>query len=110
MGVRERENKLKTSARRTLERADALYLSTLDDCDGATALKRLMEWGRDLNSEINLNGLPIYTVENIPQIIERIHPVSESMPMTSVSSVSHWWDKCYHQIDHGGTERQEKDE
>ncbi len=90
MCARGGENKLKTSARRTLERADALYLSTLDDCDGATALKRFMEWRRDLNSELNLNGLPIYTVENIPQIIERIHPVSESLPMTSVSSVSPW--------------------
>jgi len=90
MCARAGENKLKTSARRTLERADALYLSTLDDCDGATALKRFMEWRRDLNSELNLNGLLIYTVENIPQIIERIHPVSESLPMTSVSSVSPW--------------------
>jgi hypothetical protein len=88
MCARAGENKLKTSARRTLERADALYLSTLDDCDGATAVKHFMEWRGGLTSELNLNGLPIYTAENIPQIIERIHPVSESPPMTSVSSVS----------------------
>jgi molybdopterin-guanine dinucleotide biosynthesis protein len=88
MCARAGENKLKTSARRTLERADALYLSTLDDCDGATAVKQFMEWRGGLTSELNLNGLPIYTAENIPQIIERIHLVSESPPMTSVSSVS----------------------
>ena len=88
MCARAGENKLKTSARRTLERADALYLSTLDDCDGATALKRFMEWRGGLTSELNLNGLPIYTDEDIPQIIERIHLDSESLLMTSVSSVS----------------------
>jgi molybdopterin-guanine dinucleotide biosynthesis protein len=33
MCARAGENKLKTSARRTLARADALYLSTIDDCD-----------------------------------------------------------------------------
>ena len=60
------------------------------DCDGATALKRFMEWRGGLTSELNLNGLPIYTDENIPQIIERIHHVSESLLMTSVSSVSPW--------------------
>ncbi len=88
MCARAGENKLKTSARRTLERADVLYLSTLDDCDGATALKRFMKWRGGLTSELNLNGLPIYTDEDIPQIIERIHPDSESLLMTSVSSVS----------------------
>src|SRR5262252_6220417 len=31
------ENKLKTSARRTLEKADALYLSTMDGADARTA-------------------------------------------------------------------------
>ena len=90
MCARAGENKMKTSARRTLERADALYLSTLDDCDGATALKLFMEWRGGLTSELNLNGLPIYTDEDIPQIIGRIHHVSESLLMTSVSSVSPW--------------------
>ncbi|HYR74698.1 MAG TPA: hypothetical protein VEM96_02540 [Pyrinomonadaceae bacterium] len=90
MCARAGENKMKTSARRTLERADALYLSTLDDCDGATALKRFMEWRGGLTSQLNLNGLPIYTDEDIPQIIARIHRVNESLLMTSVSSVSPW--------------------
>jgi len=90
MCARAGENKMKTSARRTLDRADALYLSTLDDCDGATALKRFMEWRGGLTSQLNLNGLPIYTDEDIPQIIARIHRVNESLLMTSVSSVSPW--------------------
>ena len=90
MCARAGENKMKTSARRTLERADALFLSTMDDRDRATALKRFMEWRGGLTSELNLNGLPIYTDEDIPQIIERIHHVSDSLLMTSVSSVSPW--------------------
>src|SRR6185295_13805844 len=44
MCARAGENKLKTSARRTLEKADALYLSTIDDCDGAMARRRFEEW------------------------------------------------------------------
>ncbi len=91
MCARAGENKLKTSARRTLERADVLYLSTLDDCDGATAVKRFMEWRGGLTSELNLNGLPIYTDKDIPQMIARIRSVNESLPMTSpVSSGSPW--------------------
>src|SRR3954464_6809290 len=38
------ENKLKTSARRTLARADALYLSTLEGCDRDDAIARFEKW------------------------------------------------------------------
>ena len=88
MCARAGENKMKTSARRTLERADALYLSTLDDCDGATALKRFMEWRGGLTSQLNLNGLPIYTDEDIPQIIARIQERAEGLCVTSAFSAS----------------------
>src|ERR1700674_1812430 len=37
MCARAGENKMKSSARRTLERADAVYLSTIDDDDDETA-------------------------------------------------------------------------
>ncbi len=90
MCARAGENKVKTSARRTLEKANAFYLSTIDDCDRSTALKRFTEWRGGLTSELSLNGLPIYTDEDIPQIIERIQPVSESLLMTALSSVSPW--------------------
>ena len=84
------ENKMKTSARRTLDKADALYLSTIDDVAGATTRARFDEWRKGLTTELNLNGLPVYTREDIPQIIARISPVNESLVMTSVSSVSPW--------------------
>ncbi len=38
------ENKLKTSARRTLARADAFYLSTIDDADRGEAIERFERW------------------------------------------------------------------
>src|SRR5215813_7529639 len=37
-------NKLKTSARRTLAKADALYLSTIDDADRVEAIERFERW------------------------------------------------------------------
>lgn len=66
------ENKLKTSARRTLAKADALYLSTIDDCDAGTARARFDEWRAGLSIDIDLNGMPVFTKEDIPRLIERI--------------------------------------
>jgi hypothetical protein len=66
------ENRMKTSARRTLAKADAIYLSTIDACDAATARARFDEWRRGLSIDLNLNGLPVFTREDIPQLVERI--------------------------------------
>jgi molybdopterin-guanine dinucleotide biosynthesis protein len=70
-------NKLKTSARRTLAKADALYLSTIDDCDAGTARTRFDEWRAGLTIDINLNGLPLFTREDIPRLIELIQERQE---------------------------------
>jgi len=90
MCARAGENKMKSSARRTLDKADALFLSTIDDVDSATAGARFNQWREGLTTELSLNGLPVYTREDIPQIIARIRPVEEPLVMTSVSSVSPW--------------------
>ena len=66
------ENKMKTSARRTLEKSDAVYLSTIDDGDSATARSRFAEWRESLAIDLNFDGLPIFTQEDIPRMIERI--------------------------------------
>lgn len=66
------ENKLKTSARRTLERADAVYLSTIDDCDTVTARRRFEEWRSGLAIDLNIDGLPIFTQFEMAELIERI--------------------------------------
>ena len=66
------ENKMKTSARRTLARADALYLSTIDDSDRLTAVELFENWRRGLSLELEVNGLPILTREDLPKLIDSI--------------------------------------
>ena len=66
------ENKLKTSARRTLERADAVYLSTIDSSDAVTARRRFEEWRRGLAIDLNIDGLPIFTQFDLAELMERI--------------------------------------
>src|SRR5712692_6358754 len=82
MCARAGENKLKTSARRTLEKADALYLSTIDDCDGATARARFDEWRDSLAIDLDF-AVPVLTREGIPQLIERVRGKHECLCATS---------------------------
>ena len=81
------ENKLKTSARRTLAKADALYLSTIDDCDAGTARNRFEEWRAGLAIDMNLDGVRLFTKEDIPQLIECIQE-RQSLCATSAFSAS----------------------
>ena len=66
------ENRMKASARRTLERADALYLSTIDDGDSATARSRFAQWRESLAIDLDFDGRPVFTQEDIPRMIDRI--------------------------------------
>jgi molybdopterin-guanine dinucleotide biosynthesis protein len=67
------ENKLKTSARRTLSRADALYLSTIDRVDRETAVERFEKWSASLTVDVDVAGLPIFTRGEIPKLLDEIH-------------------------------------
>src|SRR2546421_5816774 len=60
-------NRMKASARRTLERADSLYLSTLDDCDSRIARARFNEWRAAAIIKINLDQIPVLTREDVPE-------------------------------------------
>jgi hypothetical protein len=71
------ENKLKTSARRTLAKADAIYLSTIDGCDAGTARTRFDEWRAGLAIDMNLDGVRLFTKEDIPRLIECIQEKHE---------------------------------
>jgi len=73
------ENKMKSSARRTLARADALYLSTIDDSDRETAIQAFDNWRNSLSVELDLNGIAIFTRAEIIALIDRIQ-----MPALSV--------------------------
>jgi molybdopterin-guanine dinucleotide biosynthesis protein len=84
MCARAGENKLKSSARRNLDRADALYLSTIDNPDRKTAVKRFEEWRSSLSNGLNTEGISIYTREDLPKLIETIRAL---IPISSASSV-----------------------
>jgi molybdopterin-guanine dinucleotide biosynthesis protein len=88
MCARAGENKLKTSAQRTLARANALYLSTIDDCDAEAARLRFEEWRSGLTTDLNLEGLPVFTREDIPRIIAQIKERATDLCATSASKAA----------------------
>ena len=88
MCARAGENKMKTSARRTLDKADALFLSTIDDCDSTTARARFDEWRAGLTTELSLDGLPVYTREDIPTIVRQIYESEKRLCATSAISAA----------------------
>jgi molybdopterin-guanine dinucleotide biosynthesis protein len=67
------ENKMKTSARRTLAKADALYLSTIDDCDRERAIQRFQNWRAGLAVDLNTYELPVFAAADLSQLIAEIH-------------------------------------
>ena len=88
MCARARENKMKASARRTLGKVDVLYLSTIDDCDSSTARSQFDEWRAGLMIDLNFDGLPVFTKEDIPLIAGRIRDGMKSLCATSAVSAS----------------------
>jgi len=72
MCARAGENKVKSSARRNLEKADALYLSTIDDADRETAVAQFEGWRVSLTLGLNIEGKPVFTRQSISQLVELI--------------------------------------
>jgi molybdopterin-guanine dinucleotide biosynthesis protein len=66
------ENKLKTSARRTLAKADAMYLSTIVECDRQEAIREFERWRAGLSFVLKTEGLPVFSANDISQFIEEI--------------------------------------
>src|SRR6266446_5319060 len=71
------ENRMKTSARRTLVKADAIYLSTIDACDAFTARGRFDEWREGLSIDLNFDGLQVLTREDILELVIRLQAICE---------------------------------
>ena len=72
MCARAGENKLKSSARRNLQKADALYLSTIEYLDRETAIGSFETWRTGLSVDLNTESLQIYTTHDLEQLIEAI--------------------------------------
>jgi molybdopterin-guanine dinucleotide biosynthesis protein len=64
------ENRLKTTARPTLARADAVYLSTIDDCKAGDARARFDRWRAGLSIDVELEGTPVFTREDLSLLLE----------------------------------------
>jgi len=70
MTARAEGGKIKPTARRAMMKADALYL--FDEEDGATARQRFASWCEDPAHHNLIGELPIYTREDLPQLIARL--------------------------------------
>jgi len=77
MCARAGENKLKTSSKRILAKADAIYLSTIDDSDRETAIRQFDGWRSGLSTELTTEGLEIYTREDLARLIETIQSLHQ---------------------------------
>lgn len=66
------ENKIKTSARRTLAKADALYLSTIDGCEEQQAIRNFERWRAGLSIDLKSDQLPVFTASDISELIDEI--------------------------------------
>jgi len=78
------ENRLKSSARRTLAKADALYLSTIDDCDRDSVIERFEKWRSGLTADLKTDGMKIWTRHDLARLSESI---LQSTAVSSASSV-----------------------
>jgi len=82
------ENRMKTSARRTLAKADAIYLSTIDAYDAATARARFDEWRGGLSIDLNYDGLPVLTREDISDLAMRLRAICEKSICSRLTALS----------------------
>ena len=77
------ENKMKTSARKTLAKADGLFLSTIDDSDRASAIESFETWRAGLAVHLDVDCIPIFTLHEISTLIDSIF---ETVSVFSVPS------------------------
>jgi hypothetical protein len=72
MCARSDGGKVKPSARRALIKSDVLYLSS-PNADGITARRQFEEWRKSLVIDLEFDGLPIITREDLPRFISRMY-------------------------------------
>jgi molybdopterin-guanine dinucleotide biosynthesis protein len=72
MCARAGENKVKSSARRNLQKAHALYLSTIDGEDRETAVELFEKWRTNLSVDLNTEGIPVYTRHDLERLVDSI--------------------------------------
>ena len=75
--VARRGLKLKASARRVLAKTSAIYLSDVEN-DTPTMLEHLVSSESTVDAEL-VRALPVYTAQDLPQIIKRISAIHAAM-------------------------------
>ena len=79
MCARSSGGKIKSSARRMMKRASALYLLTEEDEAGAEARQKFEAW-LDASGERAIAGaLPVYTRFELAQLIERVRAINSAI-------------------------------
>jgi molybdopterin-guanine dinucleotide biosynthesis protein len=89
MCARAGENKVKSSARRNLRKADALYLSTIDNSNRETAMAQFDKWRASLTFGLNTEDKPLFTRQSISRLVELIRTTRADLtePRTVVSGL-----------------------
>lgn len=72
MCARSDGGKVKPSARRALKRSDLIYVSSLNS-DAFTARRQFEEWRSRLIVDLDFDGLPIFTHDDLPRFISLIY-------------------------------------
>jgi molybdopterin-guanine dinucleotide biosynthesis protein len=79
MCARAGENKVKSSARRNLQKADVLYLSTIDDADRNAMIESFEKWRTSLTTDLDIDGIAIYTQHDFDHLVEAMAPRASSL-------------------------------
>jgi molybdopterin-guanine dinucleotide biosynthesis protein len=87
MCARSDGGKVKPSARRALEQSDVLYLSSLNG-DGIAARREFEEWQSSLTIDLDFNGIPIFTHEDLPRFVSCINQQEKLVKPVSASFAS----------------------
>jgi hypothetical protein len=75
MTARPDGGKIKPSARRALRKTSALYLFEPNQNEVARARARFESWRATFPDKELLNGVPVYTSEDLPQVASRIQAI-----------------------------------
>ena len=73
---------VKSSARDALLRSHILYLSSIDR-DATSARRQFAEWHARINVGLRFDHLPIFTRDDIPQLVRQVHRYVDDARVTS---------------------------
>jgi len=79
MCARSDGGQVKPSARKALKRSDILYVSAVDS-DSSKARQQFEDWRSSLTIDLDFNGLPIFTHEDIQTLVQMAMETIHALP------------------------------